>query len=63
MATRGEDLLPVDDLLVAVPHRRRPQRREIGARVRLGVTDREMHLAGEYPGQKSRFLPLGAERL
>ena len=57
----GEDLAAVDDPLVAVEHRRRAQRGEVGARARLGVSDREVELAGEHPGQVLRLLLRRAE--
>ena len=63
MAAGGEDLLAVDDVLVAVADRGGAQRRQVGARLRLGVPDREMHLAGEDGGQELLLLQFGSVRL
>ena len=63
VAAGGEDLLPVDDVLVAVPDRGGAQRREVGARLGLGVADREVHLAGQDAGQELLLLQLGAVHL
>src|SRR6202011_206028 len=52
----GEDLLTVDDVLVAVANRGGAQRRQVGARLRLGVADREMQLTGKDCGQKPLLL-------
>src|SRR6201999_926055 len=56
----GEDLLPVDDVLVAVPNRGGTQRRQVGARLRFGVADREVHLTGEDRGQELLLLQFAA---
>ena len=61
VGARGEDLGAVDDVLVAVAHGPRAQRRQVGARLGLGVADGEVELAGEDLGQEERLLLLGAE--
>ena len=63
VAAGGEHLLPVDDVLVALADRSSAQRREVGARLRLGVSDREVHLAGEDAGQELLLLQVGSVRL
>ena len=52
----GEDLLPVDDVLVAVAHGGGAQRRQVGAGLRLGVADREVHLTGQDRRQELLLL-------
>src|SRR5882757_2100205 len=63
MTTGGEDLLPVDDVLVAVTDRGGAQRRQIGACVGLRVADREVQLTGEDRGQELLLLQVAAELL
>ena len=63
VAAGGEDLLPVDDVLVAVANRGGAQRRQVGARLRLGVADREVHLTGEDRGQELLLLRFAAVHL
>ena len=58
----GPHLLAVDHVLVAVADGGGAQRREIGARTRLGVTDREVDVARGDLGQVELLLLLGAER-
>ena len=53
----GEGLLPVDDVAVAVAYGPGTQRREVGAGLRLGIADGEVHLAGQDPGQEEVLLP------
>ena len=55
----GEHFVAVDDVLVAVAHGTGSQRREVGARARLRVADREVDLAAEDPREERRLL-LGA---
>ena len=43
----GEHLLAVDDVVVAVAHGARPQRRQVGPGARLAVADREVQLAAQ----------------
>jgi hypothetical protein len=57
----GEDLLAVDDVLVAVAHSPRLERGEVGARARLRVADAEVDLAPEDLRQEELLLLLGAE--
>ena len=52
----GPHLLPVDHVLVPVPHGHRPQSRQVGAGLRLGIPDREVELARGDPGQVERLL-------
>ena len=49
----GEDLRPVDDVLVAVAHGPGGQRGQVGAGVGLGVADAEVDLArpGSWAGR------------
>ena len=56
----GEDLGPVDHVLVAVAHGPGAQRRQVGARLGLGVADGEVDVAGQDPGQEVLLLLLGA---
>ncbi len=56
----GEDLGPVDDVLVAVATRPGPQRGQVGARLGLGVADGEIELAREDLREEERFLLLRA---
>ena len=56
----GEHLLAVDDVVVAVAHGGGAQRRQIGARRRLGVADRELDVAVQDRGQELLLLLLGA---
>ena len=63
MTAGGEDLLPVDDVLVALADRSSAQRRQVGARLRLRVPDREMHVTGEDRGQELLLLRVAAEPL
>jgi hypothetical protein len=51
-----EDLLPVDDPLVAVEDGARLERRQVGARVGLGVADREVDLAAQDSRQEELLL-------
>jgi hypothetical protein len=53
----GEDLLPVDHVLLTVAHGPGAQRGEVGARLRLGVADREVHLPGQDARQEEVLLP------
>ncbi len=53
LATRDELLDAVDDVAVAVFHRRRAQRRRIAAHMRLGQAERAQHFAA-----RQRFEPL-----
>src|SRR6202007_2347743 len=55
--------LPVDDVLVAVPHGTGAQGRQIGARLRFGVTDREVDVTGENPRQELLLLCVAAKPL
>ena len=52
----GEDLVPVDDVLVAIAHRSGLQGGEVGARAGLGVADGEVHLTGHDLGQERGLL-------
>ncbi len=61
--TRGEDLLPVDHIVVAVEDRGRGERRQVGAGLGFGVADGEVHVAGEDRGQELPLLLLGAVHL
>ena len=54
------DLLAVEDVVVAVLHRARAQRSEVGARFRLGVALAPDVGAGEHAGQPALLLLLGA---
>ena len=56
MATGSEDLLPVDDVLVALANRGGAQRCQVGACLWFGVADREVHLTGEDRGQELLLL-------
>ena len=56
VAAGGEDLLAVDDVLVALPHRAGAQRRQVGAGLGLGVADGELQLAGEDPRKEQLLL-------
>ena len=56
----GEDLGPVDDVLVAVAHGPGAQRGQVGAGFGLGVADGEVQLAGQDLGQEERLLLVGA---
>ena len=56
-----EHLLAVDHVLVAVAHGARLQRREVGARVGLGVADREVDLALQDLRHVELLLLLAAE--
>ena len=58
---RGVDLLSVDDVLVAVPHRPGLQRGQVGARLGLGVADAEVDVAGQDLGEEEVLLLLGPE--
>ncbi len=58
----GPHLLAVDDVLVAVADRSGAQRREVGARLGLGVADGEVDLAARDLRQVVRLLLLGAVR-
>ena len=60
---RREDLLAVDYVLVAVPDRSRGERGQVGTGSRLGVADREVHVAGQDAGQEHRLLLGRAELL
>ena len=60
VAAGGPQLLAVDDVVVAVPPGRGAQRREVGAGVRLGVADREVHVAGQDPLEEQVLLLLAA---
>src|SRR3546814_6086243 len=63
MTAGGEDLLAVDDVVVAVALRRCAQGSEVGPGVRLGVADGEVHVTGEDVGEEPVLLQLGAEAL
>src|SRR6202035_2871474 len=52
----GEDLLPVDHVVVAVADGPGAQRGEVGARLGLGVADREVHLPGQDARQEEVLL-------
>ena len=56
----GPDLLAVDDVLVTVTDRAGAQRGQVGARLRLGVADGEVHVTGEDAGQELLLLQVGA---
>ena len=56
----GEDLLAVDDVLVALADGGGAQRCQVGAGLRLGVADREVHLAGQDRRQELLLLRLAA---
>src|SRR5690606_9184971 len=56
----GEDLLSVDDVVVAVTHGGGAQGGEVGTCFRFGVADREMYFAGEDGGQELPLLFVGA---
>ena len=58
---RGEHLLPVDDPVVAVAHRPRLRRRDVGAGVGLGVPEGEDDLAGKEGREERLLLLLGAD--
>src|SRR3546814_6766349 len=67
-STRTDTLFPyttlfrsVDHVVVAVAHGARAQRRQVGARRRLGVADREVHLALQDARQDVAALRVGAE--
>ena len=60
VAAGGPHLLAVDDVVVAVPPGGRAQRGEVGAGVRLGVADREVHVALQDPLEEHVLLLLGA---
>ena len=55
---RGVDLLPVDDVLVAVADGPGLQRGQVGARLGLGVADAEVDVAGQDLGQEEVLLLL-----
>ena len=59
---RRPDLLAVHDPVVAVAHRRRPQRREVGARVGLGEPLAPDVVAAQHRGEQTALLLLGAVR-
>ena len=61
VGTAGEDLGPVDHVLLAVTHRPRAQRGQVGARLGLGVADGEVDLARQDLGQEEGLLLIGAE--
>ena len=61
MRMRGPDLGAVDDVVVAVAHRARLQRGEVGARARLGIALAPIVLAGENPRQIEILLLRRAE--
>ena len=61
VAGGAERLLAVDHPLVAVEHRTGAQRREIGTRVRLGVSLGPHDLAGRHAGEERRLLLVGTE--
>ena len=63
VGARGPHLLPVDDELVTMTDRCGAQRGQVGAGLRLGVTDGEMDVTGEDPGQKLLLLLVGAVHL
>ncbi|CKR47089.1 Uncharacterised protein [Mycobacterium tuberculosis] len=63
MCAGGEDLLAVDDVVVAVANGGGAQRRQVGAGFRLGVADREVRLTGQDRRQELLLLQLAAVRL
>ena len=60
MATGGPDLLAVDDVLITVADRGGAQCRQVGAGLRFGVADGEVHLAGQDRRKELLLLQLGA---
>ncbi|AFP42179.1 hypothetical protein MSMEI_5745 [Mycolicibacterium smegmatis MC2 155] len=58
----GPHLLAIDHVVVAVTHRGGAQRRQVGARARLGVADREVQFTRGDLGQEELLLFLCAER-
>ena len=63
MAAGGKDLLPVDNIVIAVADRGGGERRQVGAGIGFGVSDGEMHLTGQDRGQEPLLLLVGAEGL
>ena len=59
-AVRDPHLLAADHVVVAVADRRRPDRLDVGARVRLGHREGRAHLAGREPRQEPLLLLLRA---
>ncbi len=62
LGVAGEDLLAVDDPVVAVPYGAGPQRRQVRPGLGLAVADREDEVAAEDAGQEVRLLLLGPVR-
>src|SRR4051812_38667237 len=58
-----EDLVPVDDVLVAFADGARPERREVGPRFGLRVADREVDLALEDLREEELLLPSDPKRI
>src|SRR5690606_32542616 len=54
------DLLPVDDVALALPPRARPQRVRVGARVRLGQREADARLSARETRQPARLLLVAA---
>jgi hypothetical protein len=63
VGTGGENLLPIDQVAVAVPDGPGAQCRQVGARPWLGVADGEMHVPGQDPRQEELLLLRGAVSL
>ena len=57
-----EELLAIDDVLVAIASSARLQRGEVGACARLGISDREVQLAPEDAREHGALLLIGTER-
>src|SRR5437588_11794862 len=61
LGARGPDLLPVDDVMVAVAHRGGSQAERVGARGRLGDAERlQPQLAGGNSRKPARLLRCAA---
>ncbi len=58
---RGVDLLAVDDVLVAVADRTGLERGQVGTRLRFGVPDAEVDVAGQDLREEEVLLLLGPE--
>ncbi len=63
MGTSRPHLLPVHDVFITMTDRRGAQRSQVGARVRLGVANGEMHVTRQDSGKKLFLLFLGAVHL
>src|SRR3546814_8114788 len=61
LAVRDEDLLPVDDELVAVAHRLRAHRLQIAAGMGFGHAERADRLTFDHLGQPMTLLLFGPE--